>query len=69
MRQISEKHAKELALISRRFSAEAYRFGLANILCELGLAVTRALSLAKKFEVIMITLAPVLALKSRFSAG
>ena len=49
MRQISEKHAKELALTARMFSAEdAYRFGLVNILCEPGLALTRALSLAQE---------------------
>ena len=49
MRQISEKHAKELALTARMFSAEdAYRFGLVNILCEPGSALTRALSLAQE---------------------
>ena len=49
MRQIPEKYAKELALTARMFSAEdAYRFGLANILCETGAALTQALLLAKE---------------------
>lgn len=49
MRQIPEKHAKELALTARMFSAEdAYRFGLANILCETGSALTEALLLANE---------------------
>ena len=49
MRQIPEKHAKELALTARMFSAEdAYRFGLANILCEPGAALSQALSLAQE---------------------
>ena len=49
MRQIPEKYAKELALTGRIFSADdAYRFGLANILCEPGAALTQALSLAQE---------------------
>jgi crotonobetainyl-CoA hydratase len=49
MRQVPEKYAKELALTGRIFSADdAYRFGLANILCEPGAALTQALSLAQE---------------------
>ena len=49
MRQISEKHAKELALTARMFSAEtAYRVGLVNVLCEQGSVLKQALSLAQE---------------------
>ena len=49
VRQIPEKLAKEIALTARMFSAEdAYRFGLANILCETGSALTQAILLANE---------------------
>ena len=49
MRQISEKHAKELALTAQMFSAEAaYRFGLVNVLCDQGSVLPQALSLAQE---------------------
>ena len=51
MRQISEKHAKELALTARMFSAEAaYRFGLVNVLCDQSSVLQQAFSLAQEIR-------------------